>query len=338
MLFPLTLLATAVLTASALAQVDADPSKDYQICPEAGAWLICGPTYVGPEATQLAHEMVLEIRSRFKMPAYVLNRGEEERRKQETELAGLKQRHEALNAMKRQNNEPEVPLPRRYAPRIQDQCAVLVGGYKDQDAAYHALKDFKKLPSPSNKRLCPVIIQAPISEKPGGEPSQVNSAYANPFVLAFVVPNPTLAHERKGNEQEDKFLRKLNSGEKYSLLKCKKPYTLMVAAFQGLHTIQATSASSTNEGFFQKVFGGSQGEMLAASGQNAQNLAEALRKLSFEAYVLHMREGSVVTIGGFDREDDPQIKTIEQSLATRIQYGQGIQLLPQALVMRVPHP
>ena len=333
MLLPLTLLATAVLTANALAQVDADPSKDYQICPEAGSWLICATSYVGPQAAQLAHEMVLEMRSRFKMPAYVLNRGEEERRKQEAELAGLKQQYEALNAMKRQNNEPEVPLPRRYAPRIQDQCAVLVGGYKDQDAAYHALKDFKKLPSPSSERLCPVILQVPVN---GGGNAQ--GAFANPFVQAFVVPNPTVAHARQGNEQEDKFLRRLNSGEKYSLLKCKKPYTLMVAAFQGLHTIQATSASSANEGFFDKIFGSSQGEMLAASGQNAQNLTEALRKLSFEAYVLHMREGSVVTIGGFDREDDPQIKTIEQSLATRIQYGQGIQLLPQALVMRVPHP
>jgi hypothetical protein len=335
LLLPFTLLAAAVLAANGIAQVEADPNKDYQISPEAGEWLICATSYVGPQAAQLAHEMVLEIRSRFKMPAYVLNRGEEERRKQEAETASIKQQYEAANAMRRQNNEPEVPLPRRYAPRVQDQCAVLVGGYKDQDAAYHALKDFKKLPSPSSERLCPVILQVPVN---GGENAPVNRAYANPFVQGFVVPNPTIAHARKGNEQEDPFLKKLNSSEKYSLLKCKKPYTLLVAAFQGLHTIQATSAGTANEGFIAKFFGNSSGEMLAASGQNAQNLADALRKLGFEAYVLHMREGSAVTIGGFDREDDPQIKRVEQLLATRIQYGQGVQLLPQALVMRVPHP
>jgi len=328
LLLPLTVLAGAVFSATGLAQVDADPNKDYQICPEAGPWLICATSYVGPKSPQLAHEMILEIRTRFKMPAYVLSRGQEERRKQDEEFNRLKELY------------PEAIIPRRRGIRIQDECAVLVGGYRDQEAAYQALKDFKKLPSPSSERLCPIITQVGVPETPDADQkSEVHYAYANPFVTAFVVHNPTIPIERKKDAQNDKFLKKLNSGESYSLLKCPKQYTLMVAAFQGLHSIQGKSPTAANQSLFEKIFGNSTGEMLDASAQNAHNLADALHKAGgFEAYVLHMREGSVVTVGGFDREDDPQIKTIEQCLATRFKYERGVQLLPQPVVMQIPRP
>src|SRR6516162_3897506 len=79
------------------AQVEADPNKDYAITPDAGAWFICATSYVGPQSSQLAHEMILEIRSRFKLPAYVLNRGDEQKHKQEEELQRYKQQYDELN-------------------------------------------------------------------------------------------------------------------------------------------------------------------------------------------------------------------------------------------------
>src|SRR5262249_37115649 len=167
--------------------------------------------YVGPQARQLAHEMILELRSRYKLPAYLLDRGEEERRKQEEDLKRIKQQYDALNSLKQQYHEAEVAIPRRLAPRVQEQCAVLVGGYKDQDAAARALKDFKKPPPPSNERLCPILTQIGPAEKSGdGQKALLQYAYANPFPNAFVVPNPTLPREPKNEDKNDPFLKKLN--------------------------------------------------------------------------------------------------------------------------------
>jgi hypothetical protein len=334
------LLAGVALATSAGAQKGTDPSQDYPITPEAGAWLICVPAYVGPEAPQLAHEMILEIRNRFKLPAYVFDRTEEERRKQAEDIQSVKQQIDETNRLRRENNEPEVAIPRRLIPHIQEQCAVLIGGYKDQETAYTALKEIKKLPTPTSERLCPQLTQVETDEKPGNNQNPVvHRAYANPFRSAFVVCNPTIPREAKNDDKNDPFLKKLNAHEPYSLLKCRKQYTLLVAVFRGYHTIQPTNSS--NEGFFEKLWGGNTGQLLDASSQNAHNFAEALRSrdLHYEAYVLHMRQGSAVTVGNFDREDDPQIKTLERALATRLKYfDQSVKLLPQPLIMRVPRP
>src|SRR5262249_32940830 len=105
------------------AQGNIDPSND-AIAPDAGPWMILAASYVGPEAPRLAHEMAAEIRTRFKMPAYVFNRGDEERRKQEFETQRIREQYDALNKLRRENNEAEVPIPRRLMPHIQEQCAV----------------------------------------------------------------------------------------------------------------------------------------------------------------------------------------------------------------------
>jgi hypothetical protein len=322
--FFLALLVGAALATSARVQTSADPNQEYAVTPDAGAWFICVPAYVGPEAPQLAHEMILEIRNRFKLPAYLFDRTEQERRKQEEDIKAFKQQF------------PEVAIPRRLMPHIQEQCVVLIGGYKDQEDASVALKEIKKLPPPSKERLCPKLTQVETEEKPGN--NRVHVAYANPFPSAFAVPNPTVPRAPRNEDKNDPFLKKLNAREPYSLLKCGKSYTLLIAVFKGFHTFQPNKPP--DEGFFEKLWGGNSGQLLDASSQNAHNLAEVLRSrpLHFEAYVLHLRQGSAVTVGSFDREDDPQIKTLEQALATRLKYDQSVKLLPQPMVMRVPHP
>src|SRR5262249_1006217 len=115
-------LALVALAWSASARVEVDPSKEYIVTPEAGPWMICATAYVGPEASQLAHQMVLEIRSRFDLPAYVFSRGDEERRKQQREL----------EEFRKQFPDYQGRLPHT---RIQEEYAVLIGGYKDMDAA-----------------------------------------------------------------------------------------------------------------------------------------------------------------------------------------------------------
>jgi hypothetical protein len=282
--------------------------------------MICAACYVGEQAPQLAHDLVLEIRTRYNLPAYVINRGEEERRRQREELKRLHERYP----------DSHVPL---HTTRVEDQCAVLIGGYKDMETARRALKDIKKL-QPSSEKLMHPWAEVFIPKKEGEE-GKIVEGYMNPFLNGFVVRNPTAPLERPVENKSDHFLKDLNAHESLSVLKCKKPWTMVVATFQGLQVIQAKSQEP--EGFFEKLLGKSGGDTLEASGHNARNLANALRKLNFEAYVLHTRWGSIVTIGCYDRSDDPQMGQVQRSLAS-LQLGQGLNLMAQPLPMEIPRP
>ncbi len=318
----LLVLAGLALGSVALAGIEADPTKDYTITPEAGPWMICATSYVGPEASQLAHELVLEIRSRFNLPAYVVNRGEEERKKQREEYQRLLDKH------------PGVTLPFRHT-RVEDQCAVLIGGYKDMDAASKALKSVKKLQPPSNTRLMPILTEVgpDQSSKEEGR-AVVKGGYVNPFPTSFVVHNPTIPVEKPSNTiKADPFLRRINAPESLSLLKCRKPWTLAIATYQGVQAIQADKPEAA--GFWENLWKSSSGETLEASGHNAHNFADALRKGNFEAYVLHVRWGSVVTVGSFESLDDPRMASMKRVLGS-LNFGQGINMLPEPMPMEVP--
>jgi hypothetical protein len=316
------ILALAVLS-NGRAGVEADPNKEYAISPEAGQWLICAAVFAGPQAPKMAHEMVLEIRARFHLPAFVLNRGEEERRKQREELDKIHKMY------------PDAKVPLRHT-RIEEQCAVLVGGYANVDEANRALKSIKKLDPPSNENLMPILTEVrPADDSPDGSKGLIQYTHVNPFVKSFVVRNPTVLIERPAEHKNDPLLQKWNAGDSYSLLQCKKPWTLMIAAYQGSSVIQAKNAPPS---VWDRLWGKDTISKLDASSQNAHNLAEVLRKFGFEAYTLHLREGSVVTVGGFDRADDPRIREVQDALASRFRYGQGIQLLPQFVPIEVPRP
>src|SRR5262249_18301317 len=141
-------------------------------------------------------------------------------------------------------------------------------------------------------------------------------AHVNPFKNAFVARNPLVPQQKTADPNMNRLIKKLNADDDLSVLKCKKPYSLAVAAFQGASYFQSQGQSSS---CLEKLFGRGGGESLAASGQNAHNFAEALRKMGFDAYVLHLQGGSLVTIGGFDRKDDPGMQQIQQALTRSIQ-------------------
>src|SRR5947207_2301619 len=147
MSYALAWLAIGSVAGIAYARVEADPNKEYTVTPEAGAWMIRVTTYVGPESRQLAHQMVLELRSRFDLPAYVLTYGDEERRKQQQEMEQFRKQF------------PDYQGPMRHT-RIQEQCMVLISGYKDMDAAHRDMKEIKKLQPPSSEKLMADLAQA----------------------------------------------------------------------------------------------------------------------------------------------------------------------------------
>src|SRR5262249_9965400 len=113
-------LSVLLLAGVALAvRIEAEPGKDYPVNKEAGNWLISAAGFRGPQAAELARGLCLEIRQQFNLPAYVFNRGADERKKQE----------EKVNELWKLSPDARVRIT-----RIEEQYAVLVGGYKDNDA------------------------------------------------------------------------------------------------------------------------------------------------------------------------------------------------------------
>jgi hypothetical protein len=340
--FVLTGLAILVVTAPGHARVEADPQKDYQVTPDIGPWMICTKSYVGEMAPKYAHDLVLELRSRYDLPAYVYNRGADERRKLQDQLE--KQRREQENALRQAGLQPGMPLPVRHV-RIEDQCAVLIGGFKDMESASKALEKIKKIPkehAPTSVPADTLIVARPDAKVSGR--SAVEKAPLNPFAASFVVHNPTVPEEKPtepaGVDTYD-VLKKLNAGETYSLLKCGKRWTLAIKEFRGPSIIQP---KNTSPSIMEKLLGRS-GDQLSASAMNAHNLAEALNKANFKAYVLHTRTSSVVCVGAFDKPDDHALETTRQALLNSLRLsapGIGGQdpsgLMAQLLPMPVPQP
>src|SRR5262249_42137949 len=158
------------------------------LTPQAGTYLICAAHYIGPEGMELARQGAVELRKRHKMPAFIFNRGEEERRKQREYWGNLAKQH------------PGVPV-RRPVRRIHDQFAVLIGGFKDMDSAHKSLARVKKLPLPRMKLeggKSPYDLMTYTEKDKKGNPV-VKRAPVNPFHNAMVVRNPLVpaVHQQK---------------------------------------------------------------------------------------------------------------------------------------------
>jgi hypothetical protein len=207
--------------------------------------------------------------------------------------------------------------------------AVLVGGYKDADAARRALDGIKKLKQPDGSK---VKMDVAVMSNP--QTQTIEQAVINPFTRSFVVRNPTVPAERPADRNApDPLWKQLNADEPFSLFKCPHPVTLAIKQFQGAAVVQPKSATSN---FLKMIgFGGKDGELLNAAAMNAHNLAEALRKVGLEAYVLHTRYNSIVTVGGYDSPDDPRLKQMQHQLASTAGAG-PLQLFAQPMPMQVP--
>lgn len=326
--FMVALFGVAVLALPAAAQlsrVEADPNKTYEVNPEVGPWMVCVTYYTGEQSRKLANELALEIRRRDNLPAFIFDRGEEQRRKHLEEKARLKEMY------------PDADLKRVRTTRMSDECVVLIGGYKDMETARRELERIKKLKPPQSEKLMSYLVEVQPVNSGGAKPrGEIKGAQVNPFPNSFVARNPTAAPEKPAATSGDQFLKQLNANEEYSLLKCRQPYTLVVASFQGASVIQS---ASTGGSFMDRLLNTSQGKSLAASGQNAHNLAKVLRELKFdETYVLHRRQDSLVTVGGFRSLEDPNIRLMQQALATRLRPSSGVKLLSQPFPMEVPRP
>jgi hypothetical protein len=301
------------------------PSYKYAVTTEAGEWLICVQTFKGPQAQVMAEEMAELIRGReYKLAAYLYDRGRKQRAEEEERVKDLrKQYDEMIKQMKGQGVEP-VGRFRVKTIDIEDEFAVLVGkpnrNFKDMDAARDFLNDVRKL-KPPPEMFCNKAFAG--AEDTGTQKVRSGYAYMNPFPIAMVVHNPSIPFVKKQDDPEkaDDFIKEINSGESYSVFKAKKPWTLVVKVYQG----QVQLAPKNTSLMSKFSFGKKEPELLNAGAQNAHVIAGVLRSMkpSYEAFVMHHRSYSVVTVGQYDSKDDPELLAAQRSLA-------GLQLKDQS--------
>jgi hypothetical protein len=311
---------------------------NFIVTPQVGPWMILVASYRGEEARLKAEEMCQELRS-MKVPAYLYNRAEVEQRKEAERIAAIRElRKEQLRA----SGLPEDTRIPIKTIRIEDQLAVLVGGFKDDVAARKYLDEIRKL-KPSEKLQLKAWVAGP--------DGKMREQAVNPFQSAFVCRNPSIPVEKASQDgAPDPRLKEYNAGESYSLLKCPKPWTLVVRSYQGAAVVESQNAAKS---VMSKFIGSKSGELLNANAQMAHQLAESLRSkqkgqigLGLDAYVLHTEYSSYVTVGGFDGPDDPKLQQMQQSLMSemnnpntslgRLNIIGNLQLLPQPLPMPVP--
>jgi len=272
------------------ARIEAVQGKKYKLTKRHGPWMIMVASLrdipesrrsKGLSAQEAADELVYELRKRG-IPAYTFS--------QEDRI----QRFNTLDRLGREER-------RSYAAQ-RAMISVIAGNYSDSEdtVAQKTLKYIKKF-HPK------VITENGVYKKTPGQPG--------PLSGAFLTINPLLSPQEVAQRKQDPLIAKLNSGIEYSLLKNKGKYSLVVASFYG-NSVTKTATSRFMNAKEEKNT--DELNSLDRAAQNAWGLAKALRNAknygfptgsprNIDAYVLHEKYRSVVSVGAFDSADDPRI-------------------------------
>jgi hypothetical protein len=317
-----------------------DPSHPLALRPEHGNYFISVKSYSRPArpdpndpgrtALQLAEALAAEIKAKHGVNVYLFEHISEEKKAQAAARAQALQRAAAFQAsmdayrQKSQLRGMEFLDPDQKIHyqtfNYRDQVAVLVGGFATEQEALKLLakmKNPKEWPPPRDETLMDGGAIAGVG--PDGKP-MIEKGRLNPFPQAMVVPNPTVPRAAAAAPTGlDPFVVKLNEGNPYSLLKATKGWTLGVKSFSAPVLIQQYKDGDSS--MMRKLMGKSSGaDALAAGAEQAEMLARALRDARmkpcpFEAFVLHTRTGSIVTVGQFDGPTDPALLETRRILA-----------------------
>ena len=304
-----------------------------------GEWMICVKSYGGPESRGLAEKLAKEIRDKHKVASYLFERNAEERAAELAKIDAIRKSEEAKNApliraQEQAKKEAEargdtyIPTPvmlkiPKPAMETPEQWAVLIGGFKTGDSAREALTAVRKLAAPTDTSLLDrTTIGGEETSQDGKTEFKSSWNYVNPFKMAMVVPNPAVA---KANLEEKNKLEpiivKINSDVPNSLLKAKKPWTLIVRNFSSPMKMAGKNGDGN---VFDKIRNLGTKSFLDVTAEEAERLAAALRHqnmqpanmpaMTFEGFVLHHRTGSIVTVGQFDGPDDPELLKTQRLL------------------------
>lgn len=263
-------------------RVEADPEGNYELRDEHGPWLILAASFAGEGADRQARELVLEMRQRYRLPAYMHS---QEYDFTET-VQGL--------SVDRYNQ----PQRMRYAnPGRYEAIGVLVGDFasvddpnleKTLDKIKYARPDCLDLKKRTNSTQRFVGLRE-MYRRINGDEEKHNKG---PMGSAFVTRNPLLPASYFAPQGVDEFVVGLNRGVKYSLLDNRGNFTVRVATFRGNETINQKQVQ-------ELLRSGEVSDKLEIAADRAHRLTMALRDRKIEAYEFHDRHESIVTIGSF---------------------------------------
>ncbi|MFO1020254.1 MAG: hypothetical protein U0903_06110 [Planctomycetales bacterium] len=273
------------LRTSAAEPAEEQPKSVEKLTKEHGPWMImvCSFTVSNFEheaeqranADKAARELVRDLRAK-KIPAFLYSQDELESNTSGFDRAGRK-----------------VHLKMKERTK---QLCVLAGNYPSFESreAQDMLKKIKKMNPPCLKNA--EFFRTPSRQ--------------TPLSGAFLTVNPMLTPQEVANmeRKSDPLLIKLNSGGDYSLFRNPGKYTLVVATFLGQSQTLAMNTSAEDAVRKTAVFDAKlKSPSLDKAGEDAWALAETMRSQKLDAYVYHDRYQSVVTVGSFDRADDPRM-------------------------------
>ncbi len=325
-------------------RVEADPDKSYLLSESNGPWMILVSSFAGPGAEQQAHQLVLELRRDYRVPAYIHRRSYDYTQP----VVGL-----GLNRY----GEPKK-MRYRHAAKF-DEYAVLVGDFDSYDNPQVA-KTLRKmkyahpecLDLKQNKNSAQRL--ALLREIHRRITSDEDKRAQGPMGSAFVTRNPLLPEEYFNSGELDELVLEMNKDVQFSLLDAPGDYTVRIATFRGEETMDLEEIERLS---------GSRGASgkLAEAAVKAHRVTTALRRRGVEAYEFHDRHESIVTVGSFAStgrplrngavEINPAIHQVMNQFRAREEVlpgggaaglvpvsVDGISLDVQPLPMKVPRP
>jgi hypothetical protein len=267
--------------------------------------MITAVTFCGAEAERQSKELVQELRSFYKLPAY---RYKADFARDEGPVGRGVDRYGAPRKMKYQTDRST-------------EIGVLVGDFatRDDPNIQKVLKRIRYAQPEclDNQKLAKegrsaAAALADLRTKIEAAVNPDESKRRGPMGRAFVTSNPLLPDEYYRPRSLDRLVIAMNKPLKYSLLNCPGKYTVKVATFSGRKSLDQEYIKAVEEGG-KKMDG-----QLEFAEVRAHELCETLRAKGYEAYEFHDRASSIVTVGSFpslgvQRADgevdiDPQVR------------------------------
>ncbi len=275
-------------------RVEANPKKTYPLSDKNGPWVILAVTFSGDEAAEQANELVQELRSRYKLPAYTYEMDLDF----SNPTAG------------RRTDQFGQPVRMKYRIERMHEIAVMVGDFSSSDDA-EARKVLKKL-----RQIQPDCLDSRKRAKEGKREyrtlaalreiqDQINQKIdknhkpQGPMRHAMLTTNPLMPDDYFAPKGVDSLVLKMNAPVKYSLLNCPGRYTCKIATFTGSVLIDQAKIKEVLEG--KKLE-----SRLEDAAAKAHELTMTLRAKGYEAYEFHDRYASMVTVGSFDSVGTPR--------------------------------
>ncbi len=271
--------------------VDANPSTRYELTEEHGPWLVLAANFAGEGAAEQAHELVLELRKEFNLPAYI---DRKEFDYSETVEGKSLDRYTGLPSKMKHAHGGKF-----------DAYAVLVGDF-DSAEEPQLQKTLEKL-----KYARPACLDLEIHKKSTQRfagfrelQRRMNGDAAKrqkgPMGNAFVTRNPHLPEEFFAPGGLDEFVVELNSRAEFSLLNNPGRYTVKVASFGGKNTMNSKEIEALEQS-------GQVSDKLDIAADKAHRLTVALRSRGVDAYEFHDRTESIVAVGSFESVGEPRV-------------------------------